>query len=289
MSEIFALKHVQKNYSSFSLNGIDISCQEGTIMGLIGPNGAGKTTIINLLAGTKRADGGSVEIFGKKITDMTDEDRANIGVIYDSNCLPETLRPAEIEKVFKGVYKKKWNKEIYYSYVDKMGIPKDKMVKEMSRGNQIKLNVAAALAHSPNLLILDEITGALDPIARDEMMRIFLKFIEDEHKSIFFSSHITTDLEKIADYITFINEGEIVFSKEKDSLLYNYFIFRCKASEFPKMNKKGIVAFRENGGSVDVIWDKEKGDLDGYQKDLVIEKPSIEEIMLIITKGGKES
>lgn len=287
MKDIFSLKRVKKNYNTFSLNDVDIDCKEGTIMGLIGPNGAGKTTIINMLAGTRHPESGQIEIFGKRICDLSNEDRAKIGVIYDSNSLPEALNTAEIEKVFKGIYKSVWDAKKYYAVIDRLGIPKGKTIKEMSRGNKIKLNVATALAHNPDLLILDEITGALDPIAREEMMEVFLEFIQDEKKSIFFSSHITTDLEKIADYITFINEGSIVFSKEKDSLLYNYFIIRCKASRFSQLNTNGIVAYRENAGSYDIIWDKEKESLDEYRDDFIIERPSIEEIMLIITRGEK--
>ena len=283
MDNIFSLIGVEKKYSDFHLKEINISCKKGVIMGLIGPNGAGKTTILDILAGAKQPSSGEVEIFGKKASRLTDTDKEHIGVVYDSNHLPELLSLKEINRVFKKIYKEGWSEEKYFYYTSKMNIPSKTSVKKMSRGNKIKLNLAAALAHNPDLLILDEITGALDPVARDDIMDIFLDFIQDPNKSILFSSHITTDLEKVADYITFLKDGEIIFSKEKDSLLYEYRILRCKASKFSDLDAKGVVAYKEGPGSYDVIWNKEKLPLVEGVEGVVIEQPTIEEIMLIIT------
>lgn len=287
MADSLELKGLMKSYGSFRLDHIDLTCPEGTITGLVGPNGAGKTTILRLILGIIHSDGGSIRIFGKPLEELTPEEKEGIGVVFDANCLPEELSVKELNRVFGKIYLR-WSGKLFCDFISRLNIPTGKKVGELSRGNQIKLNLAVALSHDPQLLILDEITGALDPVARDDIMEIFLEFIQDEKRSILFSSHITTDLEKAADYITFIKDGRIMFSREKDSLLYDYSILRCKAQNFHNLDPAGIVAFRETSMSVDVIWDHEAANLP-EGGGIAIERPSIEEIMLIMTKGGAVS
>lgn len=286
MGNIFEIKDIKKEYTSFCLKDVNISCPEGAIMGLIGPNGAGKSTLISILTGTIRANSGTVTVFGKDIEELTNDEKEDIGVVFDSNCLPEGLCAKEIDGVFQLIYKK-WDSKKYYDLIDKLQIPDNKKIKEMSSGNKIKINLAVALSHDPRLLVLDEITGALDPVTRDEIMEMFLDFIQREDRSILFSSHITTDLEKVADYITFIKDGVIVFSKEKDSLLYDNAIIRCKSSCYSKINKAGIIAQRDNSGVFEILWDKTISEIDEMQG-VVVEKPTVDEIMLIITKGESD-
>ncbi|MDC7290938.1 ABC transporter ATP-binding protein [Blautia schinkii] len=285
MENILELNNITKNYEAFTLNQVSFACPQGSIMGLIGPNGAGKTTIIHSILDVIKLDGGSVRIFGKDRHDLSMEEKAQIAVVYDDNCLPAYLAAKEIGKIFQRIYPN-WDAQIFQEYMERLEIPQKTAVRDMSKGNKIKMNLAVALSHHPRLLILDEITSALDPLMREEILSLFLEFIEDESRSILFSSHIITDLEKIADYITFINNGQVVFSKEKDELLYNYTLVRCKASAFHEIDKNELIAYRAQESYVDILIEKESACKMPPNASLT-EKPTIEEIMLILAKGEK--
>ncbi len=252
-------------------------------MGLIGPNGAGKTTIINAVLDIIKLDSGNIRIFGKEHTQLTKADKENLAVVYDENSLPDHLTPEEVGKIFRELYTN-WNNKDYIQYLERLEIPQKVAIRDMSKGNKVKINLAVALAHNPRLLILDEITGALDPIMRDEILRLFLEFIQDETKSILFSSHITSDLEKIADYITFINSGYLIFSRVKDDLICTHKLVKCRASKFDELDKQGIVAYHKDMNSVEFILDSSVGRV-ADQREVIVEKPTIEEIMLILAKG----
>lgn len=283
MKNILEINDITKRFASFTLDHVQFSCPEGAIMGLIGPNGAGKTTIINSILNIINLNEGSIRIFGKNYLELTKEDKENIAVVYDDNSLPEHLTSKEVNKIFRKMYLK-WDENLFHQYLQRLEIPEHTAVKEMSKGNKVKLNLAVALSHCPRLLILDEITGSLDPIMREEILKLFLEFIQDESKSILFSSHIITDLEKIADYITFINDGRVIFSKEKDELLYHYHLMHCRASKFNELDKSGMVAYRTEGNHVDCILDNTvENHLN--QEEFLVEQPGIEEIMLILARG----
>lgn len=283
MKNILEVTDATKKYEGFTLDKVSFACPQGSIMGLIGPNGAGKTTIINAILDIIKLDGGDVDIFGKKHTKLSKEDKENLAVVYDENCLPEHLTAKEIAKIFRELYSN-WSNNDFIKYIDRLEIPAKVTIKDMSKGNKIKINLAAALAHDPKLLILDEITGALDPIMREEILKLFLEFIQDESKSILFSSHITTDLEKIADYITFVNNGHMIFSKGKDDLICGYKLVKCKASKFDELEKRGVVAYRKDMNSVDFILDSNIGNITKHDG-ILVEKPTIEEIMVILARG----
>ncbi|WMJ87374.1 ABC transporter ATP-binding protein [Anaerocolumna sp. MB42-C2] len=282
MENILEINNVTKKYKTFELKNVSFSLIEGSIMGLIGVNGAGKTTIISSILNIQQLNSGNIKLFGKKHNKLDLREKENIGVVYDENCLPDELNSWEINKVFKGIYKN-WNSDTYESYLKRLDIPNNKKIKELSRGNKIKLNLAVALSHGAQLLILDEITSALDPIMRNEVLKIFMEFVQDEKRSILLSSHITTDLEKIADYITFIDKGNIVFSEEKDILMYNNIIIRCKNIEFEELDKNSIIASKKSENGVVTL---AKSDLRYYceKKGLVYEEPTIDEIMLLLAK-----
>ena len=216
MSNILEIKNLSKKYEEFELKDINLSLQKGMIMGLIGENGAGKSTTIKAILNLINTDNGEVKIFGK--SNKEKEIKEDIGVVLDDSFLSEYLNPNDINKIMKSIYKN-WDEKIYFNYVEKFKLPKDKISKEYSSGMKMKLKIAVALSHNPKLLILDEPTSGLDPIARNEILDIFQEFIQDEEHGIFVSSHITSDLENIADYITFINNGEIVLSRTRDELL----------------------------------------------------------------------
>ena len=215
MENAIVVKNLRKNYKDFQLKDISFSVPKGCIMGFVGENGAGKTTTLKGILNLINRDGGSVEIFGMDNIKDEKKIKEDIGVVFDECCFYDSLNPKESSKIMKRIYKN-WDGKIFNDYLKKFQIPDKKIIKEFSKGMKMKLSIAIALSHKPKLLIMDEATSGLDPIVREEILDIFLDFIQDEEHSILMSTHITGDLDKIADYITFINNGEIIFSKSKD-------------------------------------------------------------------------
>lgn len=218
MENILEVKNLCKMYDKFSLKNINIELPKGTIMGLIGENGAGKTTTIKAILNLVNINDGKIKILGLDSKENKKEIKEDLGIVLDEGFLSEYLNPKDINSIMKCIYKN-WDEELYFKYIENFKLPKDKISKEYSSGMKMKLKIAVALAHKPKLLILDEPTSGLDPVARNEILDIFQEFIQDEEHSVFVSSHITSDLESIADYITFINNGEIVLSKTRDELI----------------------------------------------------------------------
>jgi len=253
-------------------------------MGFVGENGAGKTTTIGCILNTLIKDNGTIKIFGKEMTAESSDIRNEIGVVFDANSFGSHLTATKIAKVMKSIYTN-WDNDLYSSYLEKFKLHAEKKIKTFSRGMTMKLGLAVALSHHPKLLILDEATGGLDPVVREEVLEIFLEFVHNENHSILLSSHITTDLEKIADYITFIHEGEIVLSQAKDDLIYNYGVMRCKSSQFEAIEKSDIVSFRNREHQIDVLI-ADKNVAKKKYPNVVIDEISIEEILLMIIKGG---
>lgn len=244
MENILEVKNLCKKYNGFELKNINIELPKGMIMGLIGENGAGKTTTIKAILNLISSDNGEIKIFGLDNKQNEKAIKEDIGAVLDDSFLSEYLNPKEINKIMKNIYKN-WDEKLYFKYIEDFKLPKDKISKEYSSGMKMKLKIAVALSHHPKLLILDEPTSGLDPVARNEILDIFQEFIQDEKKGIFVSSHITSDLEHIADYITFINNGEIVISKTRDELLEKYGIVKCSKAEFEKIDKKDYLKFKK--------------------------------------------
>lgn len=283
------VKDLKKSFphSEFQLKEVSFAIPKGTIMGFIGENGSGKSTTIGCILHTLNKEAGSIEVLGQEMTDDSIGIRDQIGVVYDTSSFPVELSPLKIGTAMKHIYSK-WDNQLYQEYLKKFRLPKKQIVKEFSRGMTMKLNLAVALSHKPKLLVLDEATSGLDPIVRDEILDILLEFVQDEENSVFISSHITSDLEKIADYITFIHDGEIIFSDQKDILIYNYGIMRCKAAQFALVDKEDMVSYRKHDLSVDVLVKDRQATSKKY-KDAIIDSVSIEEIMLMLVKGEKVS
>ena len=285
MENILEIKNLSKKYKGFELKNVNIKLPKGMIMGFIGENGAGKTTTIKSILNIINRDSGEIKIFGLDNKENERKIKEDIGVVLDDSFLSEYLNPADINKIMKNIYKN-WDEKLYFKYIEDFKLPKEKISKEYSSGMKMKLKIAVALAHHPKLLILDEPTSGLDPVARNEILDIFQEFIQDENKGIFVSSHITSDLEHIADYITFINNGEIIFTKTRDDLLENYGIVKCSEEQFKKIDKKDYIKYKKNRYEYDVLIEdkyefKKKYDIS------VIDKPSLEDIMLIYIKGEK--
>lgn len=277
------IKNLTKNYGSFKLDNVSLTIPGGAILGLIGENGAGKSTTIKCLLNLIRRDGGEVSIFGK---DAVKDERAvkeDIGVVLDESTFHDTLKAREVGKILAKVYKH-WDAPLFASYLQKFDLPDNKYVKEFSRGMKMKLSIAAALSHHPRLLILDEATGGLDPVVRDEILDEFLAFIQDEEHSILISSHITSDLEKVADYIAYLHKGKVTVSGSKDELLETYGRLVCGRADLERVDKDYLVGVRAGQyGSEALI--KNKHEFMRKYPDLTVDPVTLEEIMVLTVKG----
>ena len=285
MENILEIKNLSKKYNGFELKNININLHKGMIMGFIGENGAGKTTTIKSILNIINRDNGKIKIFGLDNLKHEKEIKENIGVVLDDSFISDYLSSNEINKIMKNIYSN-WDEKLYFKYIEDFKLPKDKVLKTYSSGMKMKLKIAVALSHHPKLLILDEPTSGLDPIARNEILDIFQEFIQDEEHGIFVSSHITSDLEHIADYITFINNGEIIFTKTRDELLENYRIVKCSKEQFNNIDKNDIIKYKKNKYEYDILIKNQNEFIKKYDIE-VIDKPTIEDIMLIYIKGEK--
>ncbi len=269
-----------KKYKGFVLSDISFEIPKGTIVGLIGENGAGKSTTINAILGLIHKDRGTITIMGKEEIDF--DTRNQMGVVFDGNSYPNVLTPNELNRLLKNVYCN-WDENKFFSSLEKYSLPINKKIKTFSRGMKMKLSIAVSLSHHSKLLILDEATSGLDPIIRDDILDILLDFVQDEENSILFSSHITSDLEKIADYIVFIHDGNLVFSKPKDELMYKYGIIRCSSEQFNMIDKQEIIAFRKKDYECEVLVADREMAQKKYPK-FIIDSATIDEIMLLYIK-----
>lgn len=285
MENILEIANLNKKYKDFELKNINIKLPKGMIMGLIGENGAGKTTTIKSILNVINIDSGEIKIFEKDNKKYEKEIKEDVGVVLDDSFLSEYLTPNDINKIMKNIYKK-WDEKLYFKYIEDFKLPKDKKSKEFSSGMKMKLKIAVSLSHHPKLLILDEPTSGLDPVARAEILDIFQDFIQDEEKGIFISSHITSDLEHIADYITFIDNGEIVLTKTRDELLENYGIVKCSEEEFKKIDKNDFVKYKKSKYEYDILVENKYEFRKKYNIE-IIDKSSLDDIMLIYIKGEK--
>ena len=285
MENILEIKSLCKKYDGFELKNISLRLPKGMIMGLIGENGAGKTTTIKSILNLINIDRGEIKVFGLNVKENERKIKEDVGVVLDDSFFSEYLNPVDINKIMKKIYKN-WDEKLYFKYLEDFKLPKNKMSKEFSSGMKMKLKIAVALSHHPKLLILDEPTSGLDPVARNEILDIFQDFIQNGENSIFVSSHITSDLEHIADYITFINDGEIVLSKTRDELLEKYGVVKCSKSEFEKIDKNDYVKFKVNRYEYDVLVE-DKSKFKRKYDFKIIDKPTLDDIMLIYIKGEK--
>lgn len=285
MENILEIKNLSKKYNEFELKNVNLKVPKGMIMGLIGENGAGKTTTIKAILNLINIDNGEINIFGLDIKKYEKKIKEDIGVVLDDSFFSEYLNPTDINKIMKKIYKN-WDERLYFRYLEDFKLPKNKISKEYSSGMKMKLKIAVALSHDPKLLILDEPTSGLDPVARSEILDIFQDFIQNGENSIFVSSHITSDLEHIADYITFINNGKIALSKTRDELLEKYGIVKCSKSEFEKIDKNDYVKFKINRYEYDILVEDKVGFKRKYDFK-IIDKPTLDDIMLIYIKGEK--
>lgn len=272
------LRNLTKQYDGFSLGPVNLALPSGCIMGFIGENGAGKSTTIKLILNLIRRDGGEISILGQTLNNKNPVLKEQIGVVMDESSFPDNLSMKNIDLILKNCYQT-WSSEQFFRYCKKFDIPEKKVIREYSRGMKMKLSIAVALSHDSRLLILDEATSGLDPVVRDEILDVFLEFIQDERNSIFISSHIISDLEKICDYITFIHKGQILLSEEKDVLLEQYAIAHCTKEQFSALAADAVIGARQNTFGVDALVLRHR-----IPRDIASDPASLEEIMLYYVK-----
>ncbi len=287
MKNAIEIRNLTKKYDSkFQLGEINLNIPSGTIIGLIGENGAGKTTLIKSILNILKIDKGSIKIFDKDYQKEERNIKEEIGVVLDDMFLPENLFVKDINSIMKHVYKH-WDEEQYFNYLQEFDINKNKQIKALSKGMRKKLEIATALSHHPKLLILDEPTSGLDPIIRSEVLDIFLKFISDEDHTILLSTHITSDLEHIADKIIFIDHGQIILEDSRDEIMDNYGILKCSLEYFNEIDKEDIIAYKKNRYDYTLL----VKDLDKIRKkydQCILDKITLEDLMLLMIKGEKQ-
>lgn len=280
MGTALSLTQVEKRYPDFFLDHVDLVLPKGSIMGFVGENGAGKTTTIKLILDLIERDGGSIQVLGKDNRAGLMDVKENLGVVLDETCFPENLNALNIDRILKKIYIT-WSSSVFMDYLQRFELPLKKEVKDYSRGMKMKLSIAAALAHDTKLLILDEATSGLDPVVREEIMDVFWSFIQNEEHAIFMSSHIMSDIEKIADYISFIHKGKMVFCDTKEALTDRFALYKGSAKQLNQLPKEAIKGLRENQFGASAL--VERNLLIG----LPLETASLEDIMVYHIKGGK--
>ena len=279
------LQSISKKYNDFELNNISFNVPKGCIVGLIGENGAGKTTTIKSILNITKASG-SIKVFGKDNIKYEKKIKEETGVVLDDSFLSEYLTAKQVNSIMKDFYKN-WDENKYINLLKEFNLPINKLIKDFSSGMKMKLKIATAISHNPKLLILDEPTSGLDPVVRNEILDIFRKYIEeDETRSILLSTHITTDLEHISDYIVFIEKGKIIFDLPTNELLENYGIIKCSKENFIKLDKKDYIAYQKGKYQYEVLTN-DKTTIRKKYNITTIDKPSIENIMLFYIKGEK--
>ena len=283
MTNAIEIRGLCKSFGDFALDHIDLTLPGGSIMGLIGENGAGKTTTIKCILNLIRRDAGEISIWDRDNLREERAAKAGVGVVLDECFFHDSLRPRDLDRVLGPVFPD-WDRGLYGDYLDKFRLPGNKLIKEFSRGMKMKLSLAAALAHRPRLLILDEATAGLDPVVRDEILDEFLAFIQDEDHAILISSHITSDLEKAADYITYLHQGKVVLSEAKDVILDSYGRAAGTAEQLARVDPADLVRVRRGSFG----WEGLVADRAAFRRkypDVLVEKTTLEDIMLFIGKG----
>ena len=280
---ILEIRHLSKDYGTFRLEDVSFSLPRGVIMGLIGENGAGKSTTINCILGEVQKSGGEITLFGQAQAASEKENKDRIGVVFDENHFPDLFTPKELGQVMAGVYCH-WDWAAYRAFLARFSLREDQKIKDFSKGMKVKLAFAVALSHGAELLILDEATSGLDPIVRDEVLDLLLDFVQDERHGVLVSSHITSDLEKVADYITFLHQGKLVFTLEKDLLVDQYGVLHCGAAVFDTLDPADILAWRREAYQYKVLV-RDRYQAEKKYPQALVSPAAIEDTMLFYVKG----
>ncbi len=282
-SNAIEIRGLTKRYKDFSLDNLDLSLPYGCVLGLVGENGAGKSTTIRLIMDALERDGGTVSVMGtdnksKEFLSLKEE----IGVVLDETFVPEVINAKQMGKIMAGTYKN-WDQAAYDGWIRRFELPLDKKFKDYSRGMTMKLGIAAALSHHPRLLLLDEATGGLDPMVREELLEVFADFAAQEGHAVLLSSHIVSDLERICDYIAFLHKGKLMLCEEKDVLLDKYGILKCSREQLSNIPGKAVHGKRVGTYGVEALVER------AYMpRDAVVDRASLEDIILYMVKGEQK-
>lgn len=280
------LKDVTKKYDGFTLKNISFNVPKGSIMGFIGQNGAGKTTTIRSMLNLIKIDEGEIKLLGLDHIKSEREIKERIAVVFDELPFHDIFNANQMSKIFRGIYKN-WDNETYTNYLDRFQLPRKKKIGQFSKGMKMKLQIACALSHKAELLVMDEATTGLDPVVRNEILDIFLEYLQDEKHSILMSSHITGDLEKIADSITFIDRGQILLSGYKDDILESHGIIKCSKNDYKNIDPADFISARLSDFGADVMI-SDKSEMSRKYSGLIIDRAPLDEIMVYYVNRNKK-
>ena len=282
-SNAIEIRGLTKRYKDFTLENLNLDLPYGCILGLVGENGAGKSTTIRLIMDALDRDGGDVSVLG---TDNRSREFLNlkeeIGVVLDETFVPEVINAKQMGRIMAGTYKN-WDQAAYDGWIRRFDLPLDKKFKDYSRGMTMKLGIAAALSHHPRLLLLDEATGGLDPMVREELLETFADFAAEEGHAVLLSSHIVSDLERICDYIAFLHKGKLALCEEKDVLLDKYGILKCSREQLANIPEEAVHGKRVGTYGVEALVEREF-----MPRDTVVDRASLEDIILYMVKGEQK-
>ena len=274
------VNNLTKKYDGFTLDNVSFKVPKGSIMGFIGQNGAGKSTTINAILNIVKRDEGEIKLFGLDNLKNETEVKENLAAVFDELPFNEDLNAKILSKVMSDIYKN-WDEKVFFNYLDLFSLPSKKAFKKFSKGMKMKLQIAVALSHHAKLLIMDEATTGLDPVVRNEILDIFMEYLQDENNTIFMSTHITSDLEKIADMVTFIDKGKIILSGYKDEILDNYGIIKCGKAEFESVDSADYIGIRHTDYGVEMLVADRHKAAEKYT-DMVVDKTTLDEIMVFL-------
>ncbi len=272
-----------KRYRDFTLDNVSFRVPYGAVVGFVGENGAGKSTTLKAILGLIKKDAGTISILGAQEQDIDFAIRSKIGVVFDGNNLPEKMTPKQLSFFLTNIYPS-WEKEKYFSMLDKLSLPANRKIKTFSKGMKMKLAIVAALSQNPELLIMDEPTSGLDPVVRDDILNMILDYVQEEKRSVLISSHITSDLEKIADYIVLIHKGKVIFDKRKDELIHHYGMIKCDTEQFKAISKEDVIRYRRQGSELDLLI-SDRNAVQMKYPNIQVVPATIDDIMLFYVKG----
>lgn len=285
METALSVTGLKKQYRDFCLDDISFTVPLGSVVGLIGENGAGKSTTLNCVLGLVKPDAGNIQILGEPDPYNGASIRRELGIVFDGDNFPLSYTPKTLRGLMRILYPG-WNDDTYTAQLKRMSLPENKTIRKFSRGMKAKLALAVAFSHTAQLLILDEPTSGLDPVVRDEVLDLLLEYVADGNRSVLISSHITTDLKKVADSIVLIHEGKVIFQQPKDDLIYHYGILRCTTPQFQALPQEEILRCRRQN----TVWEVLVADRQAAvarHPDLVMDPATLDEIMLLYIKGKR--
>lgn len=284
MESVIELQHIQKSFKGFQIKDLSINVKKGYVTGFIGGNGAGKSTTIKMIMNLLQQDSGTISIFGKSYKKHEKEIKERIGFVYDENIFYENITLNDMKRIIKPAYKN-WDDKAFQQYIEQFELPLNKNMKTFSKGMKMKASLAIALAHHAELIIMDEPTSGLDPIFRRELLNILHELMQDEEKTIFFSTHITTDLDRIADYITFIHQGEHIFTKEFYKIEEDYAVVKGTLDLLDRETEQEFVSIRKTNSGFEALANEKHRIKTIFGDTVVVEKPTLEDIMYYTKKG----